>query len=130
MSEAPGQAGCRVRASELGGSLWRNNAGAFQDRTGRWIRYGLGNESANLLRVWKPSDLIGIAPGGRFWAVEVKHPDWTPTRLDEHETAQALFHENVRALGGIGGFATCPEDLERMLAAASPFGFHLPSGGR
>jgi hypothetical protein len=115
VGEAPAQAACRVRASELGGSLWRNNNGAHQDKRGRWVRYGLGNESTQLLARWKPSDLIGIAPGGRFWAVEMKHPGWAPRTLDEHELAQALFHQNVRALGGIGGFATCPEDLEVML---------------
>lgn len=110
-----------------GGSLWRNNSGALPDKTGRIVRFGLGNDSAKLNAVWKSSDLIGILPVtvtpemvglrlGIFVAVDAKSPDaWKGGPRTAHELAQENFFINVRQLGGIGGFATSTHDLERLL---------------
>lgn len=110
-----------------GGSLWRNNSGALPDSTGRIVRFGLGNDSAKLNKVWKSSDLVGILPVtvtpemvgrtfGLFVAVDAKSPDaWKGGPRTEHELAQENFFINVRQLGGIGGFATSTYDLERLL---------------
>ena len=59
MSEAAVQAAIRIRASELGVRLFRNNVGACVDETGRVIRYGLANDSAQLQKRLKSSDLVG-----------------------------------------------------------------------
>lgn len=117
-SEADTQSRLRVEAPRQGCALWRNNNGAYEDGTGRWVRYGLGNDSKKLNEVWKSSDLIGItrmtstAIGqvfGVFTAVEVKHPGWTKP-ANKRDRAQAAFHTSVRGLGGIGMFATSVND--------------------
>lgn len=105
---------CRIEADRLGGVLWRNNSGATFDKNGRMIRYGLGNDSKKLNRDYKAPDLVGIAPGGRFWSAECKAPTWKGIR-NEREHAQANFGRHVQALGGLFTFATGPGDIERML---------------
>ncbi len=96
-----------------GGAVWRNNSGACKDETGRQIRYGLGNDSAALNKVVKSSDLIGIAPGGRFLAVEVKPADWRYG--DARSVAQGNFLRRVNELGGIGTFASNVADVARAI---------------
>jgi hypothetical protein len=110
-----------------GGALWRNNSGALPDKTGRIVRFGLGNDSAKLNAVWKSADLIGILPVtvtaemvgqrlGLFVAVDAKDPSaWRGGPKSDRELAQENFFINVRQLGGIGGFATSTHDLERLL---------------
>lgn len=105
----------RVRASQEGGALWRNNSGALKDADGRMIRFGLGNDSSKLNAVWKSSDLIGITSVtwcgrtfGLFTAVEVKHPRWTKPESDR-DRAQLAFMTTVRKLGGVATFATHPD---------------------
>lgn len=107
-SEADTQALIRIAAARAGYAMWRNNNGACLDDTGRMIRYGLGNDSAKLNAVWKSSDLIGIGPGGRFVACEVKHPRWRAPESDR-DRAQLAMLTQVNALGGIGFFATDPQ---------------------
>lgn len=110
------QANLRIEASRLGFSLWRNNSGAMEDATGRLIRFGLGNVSSRISKVWKSSDLIGIGPGGRFVAVECKSPGWNgPT--NDREIAQRNFLTNVESLGGIGLFATSIHDYRNRIHA-------------
>lgn len=118
-SEADTQARLRVRASERGGALWRNNSGSLQDATGRWVRFGLGNDSKKRNDLWKSSDLIGITPVtwwgrtfGVFTACEVKHPGWTKPESDR-DRAQLAFITTVQRLGGIAGFAASVEDFDR-----------------
>lgn len=106
----------RVRASEQGARLWRNNVGAAHTDTGSFIRYGLANDSAQMNRVLKSSDLIGIRPVGiteadvgktfgLFVARECKRPGWKFTGT-ERETAQLAFIQLVTALGGDAKFTT------------------------
>ena len=66
--------------------LWRNNTGKLQDRTGRWVTYGLGVGGA---------DLVGMLRGsGRFVAFEVKMPNGRVT------PEQVAWHRVVNASGG------------------------------
>jgi len=106
----------RLAAAKGGGLLWRNNVGAMQDESGRVIRYGLANESKQMNKVIKSSDLVGIMPMmisyemvgqviGRFVAIEMKAPGWSYAGT-EHEQAQLKFIELVIAKGGIGRFST------------------------
>lgn len=71
-SEAAVQTAIRIRAGELGVRPWRNNVGACVDETGRLIRYGLANDSAQMQKRLKSSDLVGWVP----------RQLWTPTRED------------------------------------------------
>lgn len=115
-SEARVASDVRLAASRAGVALWRNNSGAMTDaESGRLVRFGLGNESAAINSRWKSSDLIGIAPGGRFVAVETKRPGWKLTPGDKRGQAQAAFIQSVQGLGGLAGFASGADDLERIL---------------
>jgi len=126
MSEAVVQQQVRLAHAPIG-PLWRNNSGACTDKTGRLIRYGLGNDSAQLNAKIKSSDLIGITPvnayvEGRGWCVlgvftayEVKKPGWHQTPGDERASAQAKFHEIVRQAGGYAGFVTSVVDMWRVI---------------
>lgn len=107
----------RLAAQQMGGVLWRNNSGALFNPTGRLVRFGLGHDSAQQYERWKSSDLIGMTPGGRFWAVEAKPGNWT-WRGTKREMAQAAFHQNVRMLGGVAGFARNASDLRAMLSCS------------
>lgn len=122
MSEASVSQQIRLDAASCGVDLWRNNSGAFQDLTGRWIRYGLANDSAELNERIKSSDLIGVRPllitpewvghtVGVFIAVETKQPGW---RMDQRAKAQAAFHDIVRKDGGFAGFASSVAEWRRI----------------
>lgn len=111
----------QAEASIRGDRLWRNNCGAFQDTTGRWIRYGLANESKVMNQVVKSGDLIGITRRvivpddvgqvmGIFTNMEVKPFGWRYTGTPREE-AQKTFIDLVISMGGIAGFITGPEEL-------------------
>lgn len=115
-SEASTQARLRVDAPKIGAALWRNNSGAVETEPGRWVRYGLGNDSKKLNDVFKSSDLIGITPVtvraehvgkafGVFTAVEVKHPGWKKPENDR-DRAQESFLVAVCQHGGLGMFVS------------------------
>lgn len=115
-SEAAVQNRIRLEASRAGCRLWRNNVGAFEDEGGGWVRYGLCNDSKQMNKMIKSSDLVGIRPVaigpqhigqtiGQFIAREVKEADWAFSGT-EHELAQLKFLELVASLGGDAAFAT------------------------
>jgi hypothetical protein len=106
-----------LQAAKQGIRLWRNNSGAFTDETGRLIRFGLGNTSAQINKVIKSSDLIGITPVivtlpmvgqqvGIFTAEETKRPGWKLRPGDDRAQAQWRFGKLVLSLGGIFRFVT------------------------
>lgn len=106
----------RVLASEHGWRVFRNNVGACYDQTGRFIRYGLANDSAQLNKALKSSDLIGIRPVvidpthlgrtlGQFVALECKRPDWKFSGT-AREKAQQRFLTLISSLGGHARFST------------------------
>lgn len=114
MNESLIQTKIRLVYSERGWRLWRNNVGAFKTEDGRFIRYGLCNDSAAMNKRLKSSDLIGIRPVritedmvgqiiGQFAAVECKPPGWQ-YRGTDRERAQLRFLDLVLSLGGYGRF--------------------------
>lgn len=127
-SESAVQAQTRIAMARMGAHCWRNNSGACTDDTGRLIRYGLGNDSAQLNKIIKSSDLIGIVPVqaythafgwttlGVFTALEIKPSGWHMTPGDERARAQAKFHDIVREVGGFAGFVTDPNDVQRIIS--------------
>ncbi len=127
MNEAALQSHVRLAFADIG-PVWRNNSGACEDKTGRLIRYGLGNDSKQLNDKIKSSDLIGITPVvawlpsanawvklGVFTALEIKAPGWHQTPGDKRAEAQAKFHDIVRDVGGFAGFVTDVRDIQRII---------------
>lgn len=144
-SEAAVQASARVRGSELGLRLWRNNVGVAEaPEGGRPVRYGLANDSHQMQKRLKSSDLVGWgrrdvivnAVGGRmgaasvataslavFVSFECKRSDWfggypcalNRSKFNDREEAQAKWIDMVRADGGIAGFIRCNDEMEALL---------------
>lgn len=116
----------RLDAAQQNIELYRNNCGAFQDQTGRWIRYGLCNDSKKLADRIKSSDFIGITPilitpdmvgqvRGIFTAIETKPSDWRMIPSDKRAIAQKAFHDIVIRAGGFAGFARNVEEFRRII---------------
>ena len=130
-SESSVQADIRIVASrDYRTPLYRNNSGAgeFTDEHGktRYVRFGLGNESARLNKRWKSADLIGIVPVviqqrhvghtlGRFLAIETKPEGWSLTPSDKRAQAQSNFLNSVASFGGLAGFAQSVDDFRRIV---------------
>lgn len=119
----------RLAAVEYG-ALWRNNAGAYKDDTGRQVRYGLGNDSKKWWEDWRSGDYVGptrvkVQPHhvgrtfGVFTMIESKKPNWNPRDLNQksntRERAQLSCLTHVASLGGIAGFATSADDYRRYI---------------
>lgn len=107
--------------------LFRNNSGALQDKTGRLVRYGLGNVSAILNKTMKSSDLIGITTVvvtqdmvgktvGIFTAIEVKAESWRPGKDKKREEAQANFINLVKLKGGISAFCRSVSEFTTLFS--------------
>lgn len=116
-SEARVQSEVRLEAVERSVRLWRNNRGAGKIDDGRFVRFGLGNESSQLNDTLKSSDLIGwrtitVTPAdigrriAQFVSREIKHPTWHLTPGDKEAHAQAAWLALVLADGGDAAFAT------------------------
>ena len=93
----------QIALSQVGCLIFRNNIGVLPDRTGRPVRYGVGGNGG--------SDLIGVAPDGRFLAVEVKNAVGQPT------DAQVRFIKTVIAKGGRAGIARNSDDAVQIALA-------------
>lgn len=91
-----------ARLSELGATVWRNNTGVLKNERGVPIRFGLCVGS---------SDIIGIAPDGRFLAVECKN------RTGKATPEQERFIRHVLSRGGIAGICRSVEDVEHLLSS-------------
>lgn len=87
--------------------LWRNETGAAKHIGPRGraqhVRYGLCVGSA---------DLIGVGPGGRFLALEVKTTTGTVTE------EQRMFLELVRSKGGIAAVVRSVDEALAVIEAA------------
>lgn len=128
--EAWAQQQARFRAAEGGALSWRNNVGATPAKTRHTcphcsrpfeekqqpIRYGLANDSAQLNKRIKSSDLIlaiprliGPADVGKtiaqFGAVETKRPGWRYTGKGT-EPGQAAWLALIQKAGGFACFST------------------------
>lgn len=91
-----------LEASRLGATVWRNNVGAYKDKTGRLVTYGVCNPGG--------ADLIGIYKG-RFLAIEVKAPGNNPTG------PQRRFLDHVERSGGIAIVCDDEKNLASVLNA-------------
>ena len=81
---------------------FRNDTGGYKDqKSGRWILYGLCKGS---------SDIVAVAPGGRAVFIEVK------TATGRIRPEQVQFIKAVRAVGALAGVARSVEDALRICA--------------
>jgi hypothetical protein len=117
-SESTAQSVVRREAQSKGIKLFRNNVGVLRDARNVPVRFGLANDSAELNRVLKSGDLIGIRPTliephmvgwviGQFVSREIKRPGWK-WRGDAHESAQMAWAMLICSMGGDAAFA-CAE---------------------
>ena len=121
-SEAGAQVAVRLEASRAGILNWRNNTGALADASGRFVRFGLANDTPAMNAKIKMGDLVGIRPHvvtladvgrthGIFWMREVKAPGWKwPRTPSAREVAQRAGIELVLSRGGDGAFTTGPDN--------------------
>ena len=126
-TEAPVSQQTRLVLARIGGLPMRNNVGVAVDDTGRHIRYGLMNESAQQNKQFKSSDIVCPVPVmiqphhvgqvmALFGVFETKRPGWHLTPGDERGQAQLRFINLVCSVGGVGGFVTDPErDIQRII---------------
>ncbi len=109
MTEKEIQNRIMLKLSEAGCVVYRN------ETAGVWAGHKIGTTTKGdaVLRDAKPmlaglckgsADIIGIAPDGRFLAVEVKTPKGRPS------AEQINFIDVVNRSGGIAGIARSPED--------------------
>ena len=107
MREGPVAKRVWLAVSRAGARVWRNNVGKLEDKTGRWVSFGVGGKGG--------SDYIGFTPVkirpehvGKtfavFTAIEVKGEGTKIT--DEQRT----FVNLIESAGGISGIAFRPND--------------------
>lgn len=119
--EAAAQQQIRLEAPCRGMQLWRNNVGAVHTEDGRFLRFGLANDTKAVNEKIKSSDLIGITPRvvtpqdigktfGIFTSIEVKRPGWT-FKNTAREKAQLAWIKLILKLGGFATFARGPGDI-------------------
>ena len=129
-SENWAQQQVRFQAGRAGAYAWRNNVGATSAKVkttcprcqNRYeikqqpVRYGLANESMQLNKVMKSSDLILAIPRlitpqhvgqtiAQFGCVEVKKPGWKYSG-NEHEQGQGNWLALINSIGGYACFST------------------------
>lgn len=116
-SEAWAQSAVMLEAGRKGVRLWRNNVGALKDESGRMVRYGLANRTADENKLIKSGDLIGCRKVlitqehvgsvlGQMVSREIKEPGWQFNASDEHQMAQLRWAQLLTAMGADAGFAT------------------------
>ena len=98
------KAGCLLFRNESAGAwvgkVLHKDANQVTLTDARMIRFGLAVGSA---------DIIGIAPCGRFLAIEIKTSTGRPTK------EQLRFIEAVNNAGGIAGIARSVEDALKLI---------------
>jgi len=107
LKEANVQALIMMALSDAGCLVWRQNTGVLPDRNGRLVRFGLCVGS---------SDIVGIAPDGKFLAIEVK------TALGQPTDAQLKFIKAVQRQGGRAGIARSAADAVEIACKPQPRG--------
>jgi hypothetical protein len=95
--------------------LFRNQIGALEDKTGRWVSFGLHVGSGDLIG-WQTieitPDMVGMRVA-RFLSIEVKRPK---ARTDKKRAEdQANWRRAVNDAGGVAIEARSVSDAEAAL---------------
>ena len=102
----------RLACSRRNVRLWRNNTGKLEDKTGRWVSFGLCEGSSDLIgfkSVVITADMVGQRIA-QFVAIECK------AKRGRLSVAQATFLSAVSVAGGIAIEARSVEDAEAALS--------------
>ena len=129
--EARVQSLVRLEAAQSGYWLTRNNVGALQDKTGRFVRYGLANESKQQNELVKSGDLIGFrrrviitsdvgSTIAQFTSRECKAEGWKFNPNDEHEQAQAAWRDFINSNGGDAAFVSGSGSFQQPFKLTPP----------
>ena len=108
MTEAEIQRDILLAAPRMGVRLLRNNIGKFEDKTGRWVSYGLGGSGGSDLIGWTMHRGVAV-----FTAVECKAPGARTSK--ERLNQQIAFVEAVSAAGGIAGVCFSVLDFSHLV---------------
>lgn len=123
LSESGVQSRVRLEASERRIYLWRNNVGAGKlVEGGRFIRWGLANDSAQLNERLKSADLVGLRPlritgdmvghvVGQFVSREVKESGFKPDGSRKY-LAQQAWATLINLNGGDAKIVTGPGSFD------------------
>jgi hypothetical protein len=128
-SEIQVQAETRLEYSQKhNGVLWRNNVGAFKSSNGQWVRYGLANDSKQMNKELKSSDLVGWTPVTItpemvgytipvFTSIEVKEEGLCSTAKmnTDHVKAQQKWCDGITNTGGIAGIVDSSDMATELL---------------
>lgn len=88
---------------------WRNNNAPTYDQK---LNSGYGGYRSNNVMPGVP-DILGILPGGKFFAVEVK------TKAGRQSAPQILFQKRTERLGGIYIVARSKDDVDNLIKSIS-----------
>lgn len=95
-NESPILRAIQLKASTMGGRLWRNTVGSFQDRKDQWINVGLCVGSHDLIG-FLPLKLENISLP-IFTAIEVKAGRTATTHLQKNFEQMVLTMHGVSAI--------------------------------
>ncbi len=112
MSEAALLQQVRLACSRGDVRLWRNQCGALEDETGRWVQFGVASPGGSDLLGWRTVTITPDMVGqrfARFLAIETKAQRG---RLTEE---QRNFIAAVRAAGGIAAEVRSVEQAVELL---------------
>lgn len=101
-----------IRLAAAPAILFRNNLGAYSDRNGVFVRYGVASPGGSDLIGWNSVRVTQNMVGGLlaiFTAIEVKTAKGMAT------PAQLNFLRQVSMAGGLAGIARSPEDAKRII---------------
>lgn len=102
----------RLRASQLGAIVWRNNCGAYKTAHGHYIKYGVANPGGSdllgLTQITVTQEMVGKLVAV-FTALEIKQPNKKPT------PEQQAFIDCINKNGGIAAVISDPEQLNNIL---------------
>jgi hypothetical protein len=92
--------------------LFRNNVGKLKDSRDRYVTYGLGVGSSDLIGIKHQCSRDVAIVVGQFIAIEVKRPGQKAT------PEQQNFIDTIRKLGGLAGVAHSVEEARAILDGA------------
>lgn len=87
--------------------LWRNNTGELEDKRGRWVSYGLGIGSPDLVGIVRRKGGIGV-----FVGIEVKRGARKPS------VNQVEWLKMIDAFGGVSASVNSVDEALEIIAIA------------